>query len=93
VVNTAKRILYNYYVRNFNIASIEIVLGLVFVFAGTWFGATRWAAGSQAGVPSTSGTVMVAALPVIVGVQCVLAFFNYDLQNIPNHVIHKRFLS
>jgi glycosyltransferase involved in cell wall biosynthesis len=93
LVNTAKRILYNYYVRNFNIASIEIVLGLVFVFAGTWFGATRWAAGSQVGIPSTSGTVMVAALPVIVGVQCVLAFFNYDLQNIPKHVIYKRFLS
>jgi glycosyltransferase involved in cell wall biosynthesis len=90
LVNTAKRIIYNYYLRNFNIASIEIAMGLVFVFAGTWFGATRWAAGSQAGVPSTSGTVMLAALPVIVGVQFVLAFLNYDLQNIPKHVLHKR---
>ena len=93
LVNTVKRILYNYYLRNFNIASIEIALGLVFVFAGTWFGATRWAAGSQVGVPSTSGTVMLAALPVIVGVQFVLAFLNYDLQNIPKHVLHKRLLS
>jgi glycosyltransferase involved in cell wall biosynthesis len=91
LVNTAKRIIYNYYLRNFNMASIEIALGLVFVFAGTWFGAARWAAGSQAGVPSTSGTVMLAALPVIVGVQFVLAFLNYDLQNIPTHVLHKRF--
>ena len=90
LVNTAKRIVYNYYVRNFNIASIEVAVGLVLVLVGTWFGATRWAAGSQAGVPSTSGTVMVAALPVIVGVQFVLAFLNYDLQNIPKHVLHKR---
>jgi len=30
-------------------------------------------------------------LPVIVGVQFVLAFLNYDLQNIPTHVLHKRF--
>jgi hypothetical protein len=36
---------------------------------------------------------MVAALPVIVGVQFVLAFLNYDLQNIPKQVLHKRFLS
>jgi glycosyltransferase involved in cell wall biosynthesis len=93
LVNTAKRILYNYYVRNFNIASIEIALGLVLVLAGAWFGATHWVAGSQAGVPSTSGTVMVAALPVIVGVQFVLAFLNYDLQNIPKHVLHKRLIS
>jgi glycosyltransferase involved in cell wall biosynthesis len=93
LLNTAKRILYNYYIRNFNIASIEIVLGLILVVGGTWFGAAQWAAGNEAGVPSTSGPVMLAALPVLIGVQFVLAFLNYDLQNIPNHVIHKRLLS
>ncbi len=90
VANTAKRIFYNYYLRNFNIASIEILLGAVFLAFGLWFGTTRWIAGILEGVPATSGTVMLAALPVIVGIQLVLAFLSYDLQNIPRDPVHRR---
>ena len=89
-VNTAKRIFYSYYLRNFNIASIEIVLGILLMAFGAWFGGTHWLAGIREGVAQTSGTVMVAALPVIVGFQLVLAALNYDLQNIPRDVVHKR---
>jgi dolichol-phosphate mannosyltransferase len=92
LVNTAKRIFYNYYLRNFNIASIEIVVGLCFLGFGVWFGASRWIGGILAGVPATSGTVMLAALPVIIGVQLVLAFLGYDLQNIPRDPLHRRLL-
>ncbi|MDX1388145.1 MAG: glycosyltransferase family 2 protein [Acidobacteriota bacterium] len=90
VENTIKRVFYNYYLRNFNIASIEIVLAIAFLAFGTWFGVTRWIHGSQIGVASTSGTVMLAALPVIVGVQLLLASLSYDLQNIPRDVLHRR---
>jgi glycosyltransferase involved in cell wall biosynthesis len=90
ISNTAKRIFYGYYLRNFNIASIEIVLGLAFAAFGFWFGATRWIEGIELGVPTTSGTVMVAALPLLVGVQLVLAFLSYDLQNVPRDVLHRR---
>ena len=40
--------------------------------------------------PATSGTVMLAALPVLVGIQLVLAFLSYDLQNVPRDVLHRR---
>lgn len=88
--NTAKRIFYGYYLRNFNIASIEIVLGLFFMTFGVGFGASSWIEGSHQGVPTTSGTVMLAALPLLVGVQLVLAFLSYDLQNVPRDVLHRR---
>jgi len=90
IVNTAKRIFYNYYLRNFNIASIEIVLGMLFLGFGVWFGLSSWIEGSRAGLPATSGTVMLAGLPIILGVQLVLAFLSYDLQNVPREVLHKR---
>jgi glycosyltransferase involved in cell wall biosynthesis len=90
LVNTGKRFVYSYYLRSFNIASIEIALGLLLFVAGMGFGLSRWAAGSAAGVPTHSGTVMVAALPVIIGVQLILAFFNYDTQNVPRDVLHER---
>lgn len=90
LVNTGKRLAYNYYLRNFNIASIEIALGGLFFVGGMGFGLSRWAAGSAAGVPTNSGTVMVAALPVIIGVQLILAFLSYDTQNVPKQVLHER---
>jgi dolichol-phosphate mannosyltransferase len=92
-VNAAKRIFYSYYLRNFNIASIEIALGLPLILFGAYVGVTRWIEGSVANTPVTSGTVMLAALPVIVGVQLVLAFLSYDLQNVPREVLHRRLVA
>ena len=89
-VNTAKRIFYNYFLRGFNIASIQGVLGVLFLAFGTWVGATSWLHGIEVNVPVTSGGVMLAGLPVIVGVQLLLAFMSYDLQNIPREVLHRR---
>ena len=90
LVNTAKRIFYCYYLRSFNIASIEILVGLALSIFGSWFGLSHWIEGSRTGVPASSGTVMVAALPLLVGIQLILAFLGYDLQNVPRDVLHKR---
>ena len=90
LVNTCKRLVYNYYLRNFNIASIEIALGVLLLIGGMGFGLSRWAAGSVSGEVTNSGTVMVAALPVIIGVQLILAFLSYDTQNVPKDVLHER---
>ena len=63
-VNTFKRIFYSYYLRNFNIASIEILAGLAFLAFGVWFGTSEWIDGIRANVPATSGTGDVEAGPV-----------------------------
>ena len=82
-VNFCKRIAYNYYVRDFNIASIEAPIGLVALIFGVTFGSIHWV-GSYVGEEyASAGTVMLAALPVIVGMQLLLSAFNYDIQNVP----------
>ena len=59
----------------------------------SWFGLTHWwISGVQQGVAVTSGRVMLAALPILLGVQLILAFLNYDIQNVPRDVLHKRLL-
>jgi dolichol-phosphate mannosyltransferase len=90
VANTIKRIFYNYYLRNFNIASIELALGLALLAFGTWFGVTEWFASYRTNIPATSGKVMIAGLPIILGFQLGLAFLSYDVQNIPRDVLHRR---
>jgi glycosyltransferase involved in cell wall biosynthesis len=90
VVNTVKRLFYGYFLRNFSIASIEIVLGPVFLVFGTAVGISRWGESAASGVPATSGTVMLAALPILIGFQLLLSFLSYDVQNIPRDPVHPR---
>ena len=88
--NAIKRILYNHFLRNFSAASVELMLGLVSSLFGTAFGAVRWCQSIHSGVPVTAGTVMLAALPVILGSQLLLSFLNYDVRNVPQIPLHKR---
>ncbi|MFQ5524618.1 MAG: glycosyltransferase family 2 protein [Thermoanaerobaculia bacterium] len=90
VANTVKRILYGYYLRDFNIASLEILFGVAFLVFGTWVGVTEWWSVARSGVVASSGTVMLAALPVMIGVQLVLAFFTFDMHNVPRDSIHRK---
>jgi glycosyltransferase involved in cell wall biosynthesis len=81
--NFLKRIAYSYFLRDFNIATLELCFGLVSLLLGMVFGGYEWIQNAQRGVPATSGTVMLAALPILVGLQLVLAFLNYDIQSVP----------
>ena len=92
LVNLGKRVFYTYYLRGFNIASIELVLGLAATIFGSSIGAYHWLRSSRLALEASSGTVMLAALPVIVGVQLLLAFLSYDMQNVPRVALHRRLL-
>lgn len=89
-VNTAKRVFYGYFLRDFNFASVELLLGGVLTLGGTWFGLHQWLTKSSAGVFASPGTVMLAALPVLLGVQLLLGFLGFDMHNAPRQVIHRR---
>jgi dolichol-phosphate mannosyltransferase len=86
--NFFKRIFYNYFLRDFQIASIEWILGPVLALGGFAFGIDNWIASGVANTPATAGTVMIAALPIIVGVQMMLGALNYDIQNTPQRALH-----
>lgn len=90
VRNALRRVFYSYYLRNFNVASLQIVFGTLFVAFGTIFGTIEWLASARAGEAATTGTVMLAALPVLVGVQLLLAFASYDMASVPTRPIHPR---
>ena len=83
LVNLLKRTFYNYYLREWTVASFELPLGLILFFWGLGFGITSWVSASAAGVPATTGQVMLSAVPVILGFQLMLAFLNYDVSSVP----------
>jgi dolichol-phosphate mannosyltransferase len=90
--NFIKRLFYNYYLRSMSLASIELPLGLAMVGFGTIFGATQWLSSARNAVATPAGTVMLAALPVAMGVQLILAFLAYDIASVPRRPLHKNAL-
>jgi dolichol-phosphate mannosyltransferase len=90
VRNTFRRVLYSYFVRGFSAASLELMLGLPLLCFGTIFGVVHWMESLVRDQPSTAGTVMLAALPIILGGQLMLSWLNFDVASEPRLPIHPR---
>lgn len=89
VRNFLKRIFYNYYLRDMSLASLELPIGLLLLLFGGCFGIYHWICSLREGVATPVGTVMLAALPILMGLQLTLAFLSYDIANVPRRPIHR----
>ena len=87
--NFFKRIFYNYYLRDMSLASIELPVGVFMIVLGGGFGVYKWFESVVSNTSASAGTVMLAALPVIVGIQFILSFLNYDIGSVPRRSIHR----
>jgi dolichol-phosphate mannosyltransferase len=88
VRNFFKRLFYNYFLRDLTLASIELVVGSALLTFGVVFGGIRWFDAIASGAPTPLGTIMLAALPVLLGIQFILAFLGFDIANVPKRPIH-----
>jgi len=88
--NWFKRIFYNFFLRDLSLASLELVAGCAMVLIGGLYGGYHWILSARTGTETTPGTVMLAALPIIVGLQFVLSFLSYDIASVPRRPIHLR---
>jgi len=86
--NFAKRVVYNYFLRDMTAASLELVLGLCALTFGIVFGGVHWIQGLATDIPTPLGTIMLAALPTMLGLQMLLAFVAFDVANVPRRPIH-----
>jgi hypothetical protein len=86
--NFFKRIAYNYFLRDMTVASLELVLGAALLLFGLVFGSWHWWRSAQLGLATPLGTIMLAALPTLVGLQMLLAFVGFDVANVPRRPIH-----
>jgi len=88
--NFIKRIFYNYYLRDMSLASIQLLVGLLFTVFGTIYGVYHWIISVQSGMTTSAGTVMLSALPIIAGTQLLLSFIGFDVSSVPSRPIHKK---
>jgi dolichol-phosphate mannosyltransferase len=79
-----KRIFYGYFLRDFNICTLEIIIGMFLMLFGAIYGMINWYWYGQLGIGAPLGTIFVAGLPIILGFQLLLAAITFDVMNIPS---------
>jgi glycosyltransferase involved in cell wall biosynthesis len=82
--NFLRRLVYTYYVRDLNIASLEFLLSLLLIFGGGLWEAVQLWESVETGIAATVGEALIGLLPIIMGFQMLLAAVHYDTQNIPD---------
>src|SRR5258705_4078520 len=90
LVRTVKRFFYGYFLRDFNAGTVQFAVGLTLAAFGAIFGAYHWIESVESGIPATPGTIMVAALPVLIGGHLLIAPLNYDIANVPRKHLHRQ---
>lgn len=77
-----KRILFKYFIYDFNMLSVYLIMGIPMVVFGGLFGLYHWMSSSEA-IQTPVGTVMLSVLPIILGTQFLLQAIQIDMNNIP----------
>lgn len=86
---TFRRFIYQYYLYNFSFGSLAFIIGMMFVLFGLVWGIIYWLKSIETGIPATTGTVLIAVLPIILGVQLLLQVISQDMADIPKNPVHK----
>jgi len=71
-----------------SLASIEFPVGITLFFFGFFFGALNWMHSIAEHTSAPTGTIMLSVLPILFGLQLILAFFSQDMSSIPKTPIH-----
>ena len=85
--NFVTRTLGQYFVRDFNAASLEMVSGVVSLLFGVGY-ALHYLSQRHHGQAASPGVVMAAALPIMLGAQLLMQAMNFDVLNVPARPIH-----
>ncbi len=81
--NLMRRIGYNYFIRGFSAASMALVVGMGLMSFGLVYGGYHWWQSAVTATPASAGTVMMAALPVMLGVHLLISWLNFDIASEP----------
>jgi len=82
-----RRILLHYFLYDFSIGSVYLLVGFPLFLFGMIFGSIKWFSYASRGIPAPTGTVMLATLTVILGIQFLLSAVSIDLQNVPREPV------
>ncbi|OHR90549.1 hypothetical protein HMPREF3289_21495 [Pseudomonas sp. HMSC75E02] len=89
VTNLGKRIFYNYFLRDMSAASFELIFGILLIVFSIIYGSIEWLHSIRTGLAAPLGSIMLAVVPFLTGLQFMTAFINHDVSNVPSTPISR----
>ena len=86
--NFFRRFFYEYCLRNPDVKFFGFLFGLISLIFGVIFSISAWQT-DIADIPSNSGTVGLALLTILIGINLISLFFISDLNNFPKKNLYK----
>lgn len=78
-----RRILIRYFLRDFTAVALFLVAGGLLSVFGVTFGGLEWLERYGTGVPTPTGTILVAVLPLLAGFQLLVQAAVMDIASVP----------
>ena len=78
-----RRLVLKNFIYDFSMGSIYFLTGLPLLLFGIIFGIIKWIQYASIHVPAPTGTVMLATLSVLLGIQFLLSAVEIDLRSVP----------
>ncbi|HAM52671.1 MAG TPA: glycosyl transferase family 2 [Nitrospiraceae bacterium] len=78
-----KRIFLKYFIYDFNMASVYLLIGLPVFVLSIVYGIIQWVDSLITGMPRSAGTIMLVALPIIISFQMLLQAVQIDILAVP----------
>ncbi len=82
-----QRILLKYYIYDFSIMSLYLMVGIPLLLFGGIFGGIKWVEYASQNIPAPTGTVMLPTLSVILGIQLLLSAVEIDMNSTPRKAL------
>lgn len=83
----ADRVWQRHFVRSFGPISMFLCAGLLLSTWGVLFGAYQWARSAMTDVPASAGTVMLSAMPLLMGFQLLLQSMVLEVSQSPSRAL------
>lgn len=84
-----RRIALKNFVYDFNMESIDLAFGLPMLLSGIAFGAWKWFWYVEHARAAPTGTVVLAALMILIGAQLLLSAAHLDLEAVPREPVNR----
>ncbi|WP_432671688.1 glycosyltransferase family 2 protein [Flavobacterium sp. SM2513] len=81
-----KRIVKQYFLFDFNICSLYLLVGLPMFFFGIGYGIYNWLYYTSIHAFTPTGTIMIVTISIILGFQLLLQAVQYDIFNAPKSI-------
>jgi dolichol-phosphate mannosyltransferase len=87
LVTFFRRILLKYYIYDFSMMSLYLMVGIPLLLFGGIFGSVKWIEYASQRIPAPTGTVMLPTISVILGIQILLSAIEIDMNSVPHKAL------